>query len=301
MVEYAPTNERLALLEEWKVSVTCLLLLLPAFPLLIGSHIVASRYLSVPWLPTEAEGALIGIPAALVVYLSVPKILNVPYNAVFVIRPDRSVFLWLGYGVLLVLTLVGAAAAVLPGTFVLDADRIQSLPYVLTGAVLLALLAAVTEELLFRANLMALIGHRWNWPAAILVTAMAFGMLHNAKGGGSTATAVYVWAAGAAGLLYALVVFYTGSVWNAVSLHAVWNTAFHPDIISFTSNDGGASRSLVTYVYTAPNPLFGDTSMNIFASPFVVVFLAVASFVVVLYYERVNRVRKSFKIKMLKR
>lgn len=121
-------------------------------------------------------------------------------------------------------------------------------------------------------------------PAAIVLTSVLFGLLHNGKVAGSGASELYVLVATSAGLLYALVTYYTESVWNAVVLHAIWNTAFHVQVVSINSAETQSERAIVSYEYAEAGFLFGGNWATATVSPFVLLVLVVASITVLLAY-----------------
>lgn len=277
-------DDSIEAIEEWRVATLSMVLLSVMFLILVGSHVAANSSLSIPWLLPDAEGAMIGIPVALIVYLILPRLLGVPYEALFITIPDRSTLQWGGIGTVLVGAIVAGAVASLSGSLAVDLGDPRFLSRVLLSALLLGLLAAITEELVFRGYLLSFIGHQWGWPVAIVLTSILFGLLHNGKVGGTGASELYVLVATSVGLLYAVVTYYTESVWNAVALHAVWNTAFHAQVISIESVEAQSDRAIVSYEYTNAGLLFGGDWTTVTASPFVLLVLVIASTVVLLGY-----------------
>ncbi|WP_293031808.1 CPBP family intramembrane glutamic endopeptidase [Natronococcus sp.] len=278
-------NSTVEAIEEWKVATLSLILLAVMFTVLIGPHIVASSVLSIPWLLSEAEGALIGIPVALAVYLIVPRLVGIPYETLFITVPSWSIVRWAGIAVALVAVVTVGSVAGLSGTLEVHVGDRRFLSRVLLSAVLLGLLAAITEELVFRGYLLSFIGHNWGWPAAIVLTSVLFGLLHNGKVTGTGASELYILVATSAGLLYALVTYYTENVWNAVVLHAVWNTTFHVQVVSINPAETQSERAIVSYQYTEADFLFGGNWATATVSPFVLLVLVVASTTVLLIYQ----------------
>lgn len=154
-------NNPVEAVEEWRVATLSLILLAVMFTVLIGSHIVANSLLSIPWLLPEAEGTLIGIPVALAVYLLVPRLVGIPHEALFITVPSRSVLRWAGVAVVLVGVVTVGSVAGLSGTLEAHVSDERFLSRVLLSAMLLGLLAAITEEFVFRGYLLSFIGHNW--------------------------------------------------------------------------------------------------------------------------------------------
>lgn len=261
---------------EWKIGSALIAFLGSVFLILVGSHIVAARYVSVPGLLPEAEGALIGIPTALLLYLSVPRILGIPYNAVFIERPDRSTLRWMCVGIVLASSVPIGAIVLLPGTLTVGVDSRRTLSVILLSAILLGLLAAITEELVFRGYVLSFVGNQWGWLRAIVLSSMLFGLMHNAKIQGPIASELYVLIAASAGLLYALVTYYTKSIWNAVGLHAAWNTVFHSSVLSIRAAAERGDQAILTYEYADSSHLFGGNWTVVTGSPFVLLVLVFA-------------------------
>ncbi|MFU8868553.1 lysostaphin resistance A-like protein [Natronococcus sp.] len=284
-------NSPVEAVEEWRVATLSLILLAVMFTVLIGSHIVANSLLSIPWLLPEAEGALIGIPVALIVYLLVPGLVGIPREALFITVPSRSILRWAGVAVVLVGAVTVGSVVGLSGTLEAHVSDRRFLSRVLLSAVLLGLLAATTEEIVFRGYLLSFIGHNWGWPAAIVLTSILFGLLHNGKVAGTGASELYVLVTTSAGLLYALVTYYTESVWNAVVLHAVWNTVFHTQVVSIEPTETQPERAIISYEYAEASFLFGGNWATATVSPFVLLVLVVASVTVLLGY-RLNSLKE---------
>jgi membrane protease YdiL (CAAX protease family) len=81
---------------------------------------------------------------------------------------------------------------------------------------------ATTEELLLRGYPIKVLAESWNRPAAVIVTAGAFGLLHLLNPGAALLPALNVTLAGAIlGLLY----LQSGSLWLAIGFHWGWNFA----------------------------------------------------------------------------
>lgn len=277
-------SNRISGMEDWKAGVILVILLVSVFPILIGSHIVAHHYLSVPWIPADSEGALIGIPVALCLYVLVPRLLDYPIGDAFIDTPRVSSLRWFGWGLVITSTLTLGAIVVLPSELTTGNLALHAVLRAVIGAVLLALLAAITEELVFRGYMLSILGHRLGWKESIVVTSAIFGLLHNAKVDEAIGTELYMVITMIAGLLYALVTYYTGSVWPAVMLHTAWNTSFHPDVLEISAANG-ADSAILTVHYTSSNLLFGGNFADVIGSPFVALLLLACTIIVVTYYE----------------
>jgi membrane protease YdiL (CAAX protease family) len=76
------------------------------------------------------------------------------------------------------------------------------------------------EEWVFRGYLYSALKERWSWRVAVFITALAFGLLHGANPNFSAAALLNTCLAG---VLLALLVERSGSLWAATLAHGVWN------------------------------------------------------------------------------
>lgn len=272
-MQHPPTNERLSTMDRWKGTSLCLGLLASVLPLIVLPTAIAGRLRSFHPIADPIDTALVGIALSLCVFLGLGRVLGLPLSDVFVRRPTRSVLPWTAFGAGLAVSVIAASLVLVDGTLGVDVDGRTGVLHAFTIAVVLALWAAVLEELLLRGYLLSIVGHQWGWPAAIVVTSGAFGLLHNGHASETTGTILYVGTAALAGVLFALVTYYTGSVWNAVAIHATWNTAFSPTVLAFRG-DGGSSDALVTYALETHPALFGGGFSSVTESPFTMLVLA---------------------------
>lgn len=108
-----------------------------------------------------------------------------------------------------------------------------TLPASLSALVGSVVLGPVAEEVLFRGFLFRQLIRRagWNATAAIIVSAMVFGLAHLANvdlalAGGPRAAVVEVATTAGGGLLFAWVVLRWGSLWPAIGLHTFMNLSW---------------------------------------------------------------------------
>jgi hypothetical protein len=80
--------------------------------------------------------------------------------------------------------------------------------------------AALAEELATRGYILSVLRGWWGWSWAIVVTSVAFGLLHLANAGATTGSLVLVTVAG---LFLAAVVYATRSLYAAWAAHFAWN------------------------------------------------------------------------------
>ena len=105
------------------------------------------------------------------------------------------------------------------------------------GALVTAFSAGVIEEILFRCYLFKLIEDKWNVATAIFVTSILFGALHliTVNGLKILDVCLILTAGTLAGILFSLIVYKTGNVWNAVVVHIIWNFFMNSKMVQFVS------------------------------------------------------------------
>ncbi len=98
-------------------------------------------------------------------------------------------------------------------------ELLSQFPHTAAGAALLALLAVVLapffEELFFRGFLFRGLARAWGWPLGAVVSGAVFGAVHQ-----QLTVFIPLFALGVA---LAWVYQRTGSIWTAITLHAVFN------------------------------------------------------------------------------
>lgn len=96
----------------------------------------------------------------------------------------------------------------------------------ITGALLYyGLGAGIVEELVFRGLIMSALEMRFNKAAAIIAPSVLFGALHVIGNDLDMRSIVQLLIAGSmVGILFSLVAYESGNIWNGALIHAVWNT-----------------------------------------------------------------------------
>jgi membrane protease YdiL (CAAX protease family) len=116
--------------------------------------------------------------------------------------------------------------------------------------------AAVLEELVMRAVVFRFVEEATGTTAAVIVSAVLFGLLHAANPG---ATAVSVGAVALeAGVLFALAYALTRNLWLCIGLHTGWNFA-EGSLFGAQVSGAPASQTLVRTTLAGPDLLTGGT------------------------------------------
>ena len=117
-----------------------------------------------------------------------------------------------------------------------------------TGAVFFyGLATGFVEETIFRGVIMGVLEMRWNKGIAIFVPSVIFGLLHIIGNELSFLSIIQLLIAGSiVGILFSLITYAGGSVWNTAFVHAVWNMAIVGGILHIGSSaDTGSMFNFV--------------------------------------------------------
>lgn len=121
------------------------------------------------------------------------------------------------------------------------------------GALVVGLGAAVAEEILFRGGLYRLLEEGLGTHAALLGSALVFGLMHLGNAHASLAAGLAI--AIEAGLLFGLLFHLTRSLWPCIGLHAAWN--FSQGTLYGVPVSGLQSRGLLHAARSGPDWLTG--------------------------------------------
>ncbi|HSN44628.1 MAG TPA: type II CAAX endopeptidase family protein [Propionibacteriaceae bacterium] len=147
-----------------------------------------------------------------------------------------------------------------------------------------AVVAGVSEEIIFRGILYRLVESHWGTWAALAVSSAAFGAAHltneNATAWGVIAIAVE------AGLMFGILYTLTRSLWLVIGIHAAWNLTQGAVLGSVVSGTSGLGNGWFLSEPTGPDWLSGG-AFGIEASP-----VAVALWLVVALWAAIRVVRE---------
>lgn len=219
-------------MEPWQAAATCLAAACMAIPVLVLPGGIAGRFAPGPFAEPILSGSL-GAIAGVLLFVLLAQFVGVPPRAWFLRYPDREALIWILVTGIVVAPILATAFFVAPDAVTVADVGIFDLAYRILAAVAIGLWTGIVEEFLLRGVVLSILGHQWHWPGAILVTALAFGLLHQGGGETVTATALYVGITTVAGILFGLIVVLTGNIWNAVAFHATWNAVFAGFLVGF--------------------------------------------------------------------
>lgn len=175
------------------------------------------------WLGNIIYGIIYVLLAYYLVKLLCVKLLGISPDQCR-IEPVKIKLIWAASAVALP-ALVTVVLLALPGKWIDNqADISQILNNTTAALFYIGMGAGVVEEIVFRGVIMTALEKRWNKVIAILIPSMAFGLLHALGGNMSIVSILLLFVAGTAvGVLFSLVTYESGSIWNAAILHGFWN------------------------------------------------------------------------------
>lgn len=146
----------------------------------------------------------------------------------------------------------------------------------------MALAAAILEELIFRGYLIAILKIRYGMIVSAVTPSLLFVLLH--LGGVNTILgAVQLLIAGlAVSLMFLIIRYNTGSIWNASMVHFFWNFIILNDLIRFQKNTNSATFLTLDL---GANTVFNGGEYGIEASIPAILTYVVTSLVVWRYYK----------------
>lgn len=148
---------------------------------------------------------------------------------------------------------------------------------IITGAVFFyGIGTGIVEEMIFRGVIMSTLEYRFNKIAAITVPSVLFGLIHIVGRDLDFFSIIQLIIAGSiVGILFSLVTYDTGNIWNNALIHAVWNMI----IIGGILNIGDTSSEYAIYNYVLDSESFLITGGDFGIEASVVAILAYAIFI----------------------
>lgn len=134
----------------------------------------------------------------------------------------------------------------------------------ITGIVMFyGLGTGIVEELVFRGLIMGALEKRFNKAAAIIAPSVLFGALHVIGNDLDMRSIVQLLIAGSmVGILFSLVAFESGNIWNGALIHAVWNIT----VMGMHIGDTADKQAIYNYVLDTDSFLLTGGDFGIEAS-----------------------------------
>ncbi|MEH7250489.1 CPBP family intramembrane glutamic endopeptidase [Neobacillus niacini] len=165
----------------------------------------------------------------------------------------------------------------------LETHSIKTIVTFIISSFITACSAGVIEEILFRGYLLKLFEDKWNTITAVSVTSILFSALHLLTMNGLRFIDVcLVLIAGTmAGIMFSLIVYKSGSVWNAVIVHVIWNFFMSSKIIQFVPIFGSNTSSLVKLTFSSDRFWITGGSFGIEAAfPVIVLYILIICWII---------------------
>lgn len=200
--------------------------------------------------PDAIGNLIIGILYPLLAFLGVKvlcaKLLKLPLAECklprFSLKP-----VWCAAAVLMP-CIVSGILLLMPGHWESGAADMAQTFSVLSGAVFFYCIGVgIVEEMIFRGVIMSVLECRWNPLVAVVFPSVLFGLLHIAGNEMGFLSILQLIAAGSlVGVLFSLVTYESGNIWNSALMHGVWNMIIIGKIVHI--GDAADEFSLFSYV-----------------------------------------------------
>lgn len=141
--------------------------------------------------------------------------------------------------------------------------------------------AGVIEEFLFRGYLLKLFEDKWNWITAVSVTSILFGSLHlMTMNNLHLIDGSMVLIGGTlVGIMFSLIVYKTGNVWNSVMVHMIWNFFMNSNVVQFAHMEESAQSSLALFRFQSDSIWMTGGAYGIeVALPVIMVYILISGF-----------------------
>lgn len=205
--------------------------------------------------------------AVLLVLAIARGVLHAP-PALFRLVPRALRPVWVGCAVALPV-LVSALFLLLPGEWSFHSATGEELANKLVYALLYCgVSAGVVEETVFRGLLMGALEQRWGRVVAAVVPSVVFACIHMSSALDVVSALQLLVAGTAVGILFSLVTYESGSVWNSALLHAVWNCIIIGGLCSIGAP--ADAEALCSYTLLTRSSLLTGGAFGIEASLFAV-------------------------------
>lgn len=157
-----------------------------------------------------------------------------------------------GEGWLLGMILVTVGYLLLVVSGMAESEGFHFLPTTFLGWLLLFILQPFAEELLFRGFLMSILARYFNVWVSLIVSSLAFALVHATNDGFSMMGFITITIAG---LLFGLLFLKSGQLWLPTGLHAAWN--FMQGVAFGFPTSGIRTYALTTTTTSGPDWLSG--------------------------------------------
>lgn len=204
------------------------------------SELIGSLAVALIGIPIAAGYAVTGIFYPIITFIAVKflceKFLKMSLHDCkmpkFTLRP-----IWVAAAVVMP-CLVSLVLCLTPGHWqnnMLDGTEISQI--VSRAVFVVGIGSGLVEEMLFRGVIMNVMEKRWNRYVAIFVPSVLFGLIHIIGRRLDLLSIIQLIIAGSiVGILFSLVAYESGNVWNSAIIHGVWNIVMIGGILQISEN-----------------------------------------------------------------
>lgn len=253
---------------------------------LLVETLIGEAVSSVLPLPQLVSELLFGLPVAVLLYvLYIRYAADLTLEECRITRVRADVLGWLAFGIVLA-TVVLVANAVVQRVSVVDVTTEIATAVRYTVVTLsFAVVTATVEEFAFRGILQRLLEYQWNRLVGFIVPSALFALFHTGRPQTTVTLVSTLGVTFLAGILLALVVDQTGSLWNAIAVHVAWNSINAGRIISITSAGDEARNAIIQTQSMVGSEWLSGGEAGFSSTPLTVAILAgaIAIFYVVLW------------------
>ena len=184
---------------------------------------------------------------------------------------------WFLAALLIPLSVIALFFIFIKGKFIVNYDFSQNVKHMIYGLFKVGLCSAIAEEFLFRGFLFTICENKFNKTAAIVITSLLFASLH-LFGMSSLFDIMSVLVSGTiVGVMFLLIARETDSIWNAITVHTMWNFVTSK-LIRLSISEG--SNAVATYVLRRPNILIFKANIGIETSIFTLLCYLIVIFII---------------------
>lgn len=199
---------------------------------------------------------------------------------------------WILCGILLPFSVIMFFIIIMPGYFeYAEMDNNQLLNKIAFGILCIGISTGITEELWFRGYIMKMIENNIGKKLSIIITAVIFSLLHiiNIESSYNTFDILLLIISGIiVGIMFASIVYKSGSIWTAVIVHIFWNS-----IIGGIMHVGINQSETAIYTYILDNDLNIITGGNIGIEVSLPAMIGYLIIIIICNYRRKEYIEKS--------
>ena len=250
----------------------------------IIAEVIGSLVVMLPGMPMAAGYAITGIFYPVFAFLGVKllctRLLRMSLQDCkmprFSLRP-----IWVAAAVIMP-CLVSLVLCLTPGHWQNNMLNKSEVWQIVTRAIFFSGIGAgLVEEMLFRGVIMNAMEKRWNRYVAIFAPSVLFGLIHIIGNDLDLLSIIQLIIAGSVvGILFSLVTYESGNVWNSAVMHAIWNIVMIGRILQISES----AEELTIYNYVLDTDSFLITGGDFGVEASVVAILAYLVFAALALY-----------------